>query len=155
MKKISIKWFKSGLIGLLAIFGMASCSDDHFDLNTTNATGTLWENLVASGQADDFTKILEKTIVNKKSYGIPATITYKELLNSPRVFTVWAPKDGTYDAQKWLDLLAEGKNEVVEKQFVRNHIANYNYSGAYAKVEKIMLYNSKYAEYNVPENTFF
>ncbi|MDY5773460.1 MAG: hypothetical protein SPK32_08530 [Bacteroidaceae bacterium] len=154
MKKISIKWFKSGLIGLLAIFGMASCSDDHFDLNTTNATGTLWENLVASGQADDFTKILEKTIVNKKSYGIPATITYKELLNSPRVFTVWAPKDGTYDAQKWLDLLAEGKNEVVEKQFVRNHIANYNYSGAYAKVEKIMLYNSKYAEYNVPENTF-
>lgn len=154
MKKIHNKWLKGGLLGLLAILGMASCSDDHFDLNTTNASGSLWNNLVATNQVDSFTMILEKTIVNKKSYGVPATITYKDLLNSSRVFTVWAPKDGTYNAAHWLKLLAAGDNETVEKQFVRNHIANFNYNGAYATSERIRLYNAKYAVYDVPDNTF-
>ncbi len=154
MKRIYNKWLKGGLLGLFAVFGLASCSDDHFDLNTSNASGTLWENLVATNKANNFTKILEKTIVNKKSYGVPATISYKDLLNSSRVFTVWAPQDGTYDAEKWLRLLEEGKNEVVEKQFVRNHIACYNYNGAYATSEKLQLYNQKFAVYDVPNNTF-
>lgn len=153
MKKIHNKWLKGGLLGLLAIFGMASCSDDHFDLNSTNATSNLWQNIVATNQVDSFAEILEKTIVNKKSYGIPATITYKDLLSSSRVFTVWAPKDGTYNAKKWLKLLEEGDNETVEKQFIRNHIANFNYSGAYATSEQIRMYNRKYAVYDVPNNT--
>jgi len=154
MKNIHNKWLKGGLLGLFAILGMASCSDDHFDLNTTNASGTLWQNLVATNQVDSFTMILEKTIVNKKSYGVPATISYKDLLNSSRVFTVWAPKDGTYNAAHWLKLLAAGDNETVEKQFVRNHIANYNYNGAYATSEKLRLFNKKYAVYDVSNNTF-
>ena len=66
MKKIHNQWLKGGLLGLLAILGMAACSDDHFDLNTTNASGTLWQNLVATNQVDSFAMILEKTIVNKK-----------------------------------------------------------------------------------------
>ena len=154
MKKIHNQWLKGGLLGLLAILGMAACSDDHFDLNTTNASGTLWQNLVATNQVDSFAMILEKTIVNKKSYGVPATITYKDLLSSSRVFTVWAPKDGTYNAAHWLKLLDAGENELVEKQFVRNHIANFNYSGAYATTEKIRLYNKKYAVYDAANNTF-
>ena len=101
MKRIYNNWLKGGLLGLLAVFAFASCSDDHFDLNTSNASGTLWENLVATPGTANFAKILEKTIVNKKSYGVPATISYKDLLNSSRVFTVWAPKDGTYDECKF------------------------------------------------------
>lgn len=154
MKMIKNKWFKGGLIGLIAVFGIASCSDDHFDLNTTNATGTVWENLVATHQVDSFAMILEKTIVGKKPYGIPATLSYKELLRSGRVLTVWAPKDGTYNAKQWLDLLDQGENELVETQFVRNHMANFNYTGATPEVEHLVLYNSKYATYDVPENKF-
>ena len=154
MKRIYNKWLKGGLLGLLAVFAFASCSDDHFDLNTSNASGTLWENLVATPGTANFAKILEKTIVNKKSYGVPATISYKDLLNSSRVFTVWAPKDGTYDEEKWLKLLEEGKNELVEKQFVRNHIACFNYNGAYATSEKLQLYNQKYAVYDAANNKF-
>ena len=154
MKMIKNKWFKGGLIGLIAVFGIASCSDDHFDLNTTNASGSVWENLVATHQVDSFAMILEKTIVGKKSYGIPKTLTYKGLLQSGRVMTVWAPKDGTYNAKYWLDLLEKGENELVETQFIRNHMANFNYTGATPVAEQLVLYNSKYATYDVGQNTF-
>ncbi len=146
-----------GLLGFLAIFSISSCTDDHFDVGTkTEANGTLWENLVATQQCDDFALILQKTLVNKKDYGIPATLTYDALLKSDRVITVWAPIDGTYDAQKWLDLLEQGDNETVEQQFVANHIAYFNYNSSYPQVQKILLANQKYAEYDntVSPNTF-
>lgn len=154
MKKLHSKWLKGGLLGLLAIFGMASCSDDHFDVSSTNASGTLWDNIVATNQLDSFAMILERTIVNKKEYGTPATLSYKGLLQSPRVFTVWAPKDGTYNAAYWLNLLDQGDNETVEKWFVKNHIANYNYPGSTPEVVRLLMYNSKYSTYDVPNNTF-
>lgn len=170
MKRISNKWLMGVLMGVLTMFGFSSCTDDHFDLNTTNATGTLWDNLVATNQANNFTKILEKTYVNRKSYGSASTITYKDLLSSSRVMTVWAPADGSYDADYWLNLLDQADNmtdpadrtarfniyERVEKQFVRSYIANYNYNGAYAGTEpaKFFLMNSKYCVYDVANNTF-
>lgn len=159
MKKIHSKWFKGGFIALLAIFGMASCSDDHFDIHTgSNASGTLWENIQQTGKADSFAMILEKTLVNKKQYGTPATITYKELLQSNRQFTVWAPVDGSYNAKAWLDKLANNPDNVdsiqyVEERFVQNHIADFNYNGAYANVEKFLLRNSKYGNFDVPSMT--
>lgn len=159
MKKIHNKWFKGGLIALLAISGMASCSDDHFDVKdtTSSASTTLWENIVASHQLDSFAMILEKTIVNKKEYGTPSTITYKQLLQSARVSTVWAPKDGTYNAKKWLDLLATGEfdnHEIVEMQFVKNHIADFNYNGSYPEEVKMRLNNSKYVKFNPVTGTY-
>ena len=167
MKLINNKWLKGGVVLLLALFGMTSCSDDHFDLNTTNAEGNLWENIEATGQANDFAAILQRTIVNQKSYGVPATITYKDLLNSSRVLTVWAPKDGTYDANKWNKLLDRRDaastdeeraklNEEVEKQFVQNHIASFNHNGAYDATPngRLLLMNRKYAVYDIAGNTF-
>ena len=51
-----------GLLGFLAIFSISSCSDDHFDVGTqTEASGTLWDNLVATQKCDDFALILQKT----------------------------------------------------------------------------------------------
>lgn len=154
MKQIHNKWWKGGLLGLLAILGMASCSDDHFDINSSNPQNTLWQNIVSTHQLDSFAMILERTIVNKKEYGVPATLSYKGLLESSRQFTVWAPKDGTYNAAYWLKLLDEGDNEKVETWFVKNHIANYDYNGSEPVVKKLLLYNSKYAVYDVPANTF-
>lgn len=157
MNKKYNKWLFGGLLGFLAIFSISSCSDDHFDVGTmTEAKGTLWDNIIATQKCDSFALILQKTLVNKKDYGIPATLTYEELLKSNRVLTVWAPSDGTYNAQKWLDLLEAGDNEKVEQQFVANHIAYFNYNGSFPEVQQVLMANQKYAEYDntVTPNTF-
>ena len=52
MKNKYIKWLTGGLLGLMAVFCLGSCSDDHYDLNTTNATGTLYDNLAAIEECD-------------------------------------------------------------------------------------------------------
>ena len=105
MKPTNIKWLSRCLIASLAFVSFSSCSDDHFDINSTNASGTLWENLLATQKCDSFAMILQKTIVNKKDYGIPSTLTYDNLLKSTKVLTVWAPQDGSYNAAHWLNLL--------------------------------------------------
>ena len=144
MNKKYNKWLFGGLLGFLAIFSISSCSDDHFDVGTmTEAKGTLWDNIIATQKCDSFALILQKTLVNKKDYGIPATLTYEELLKSNRVLTVWAPSDGTYNAQKWLDLLEAGDNEKVEQQFVANHIAYFNYNGSFPEVQQVLMANKK------------
>ena len=94
-----IKWLTGGLLGLIAVFSLGSCSDDHYDLNSTNATGSLYDNLAAVEDCDSFLMILNKSIVNKKSYGTPAALTYGELLKGTKALTVWAPKNGTYNAK--------------------------------------------------------
>lgn len=146
----------------MAVFSLGSCSDDHYDLNATNATGTLWDNVVATGECSDFTKIISRSLVDKKSYGTPATLTYGDLLKGSKALTVWAPKDGTYDAKKWLDMLDKAEAldaagdrvgaaelyKIVEKQFVRNHLSFFNYNGSYPESKRIALANGKYAQYD-------
>ncbi|MBO4593319.1 MAG: hypothetical protein J5678_03920 [Bacteroidaceae bacterium] len=162
-----IKWLTGGLLGIMAVFSLGSCSDDHYDLNTTNATGTLYDNIVATQQCDSFLMILDKALVNKKSYGTPAALTYGELLKGTKSLTVWAPKDGTYYAKKWLNLLDEAKQldeagdrvgaadlyKTVEKQFAQNHLSYFNYNGSYPEVKRITFANGKYAVYDAIENT--
>ncbi len=167
MKNKYAKWVACGFLGLMAVFGLNSCTDDHYDLNSNNAKGTLWENLTATGECNDFLNILSKSIVNKKAYGVPASLTYADLLKADNSMTAWAPKDGTYDAQKWMTILEQAKQaeengdlttaadkyQQVEKQFVKNHLSYFNYNGSYATSKRITLANGKYAEYNSGEGT--
>lgn len=162
-----IKWLTGGLLGLIAVFSLGSCSDDHYDLNSTNASGTLYDNLAAVEECDSFLMILNKAIVNKKSYGTPASLTYGELLKGTKSLTVWAPKNGTYNAQYWLDELDEAARldaagdrvgaadiyKMVEKQFAQNHLSFFNYSGSYPESKRIALANGKYAVYDAVGNT--
>lgn len=162
-----IKWLTGGLLGLTAVFGLGSCTDDHYDLNSTNASGTLYDNLAAIEECNSFLKILDKAIVNKKSYGTPASLTYGALLKGTKAITVWAPKNGTYNAEYWLNLLdsaaqldaagdrvaAAETYKIVEKQFVQNHLSYFNYNGSYPESKRISLANGKYAVYDAIENT--
>lgn len=157
-----IKWLTGGLLGLIAVFSLGSCSDDHYDLNSTNATGSLYDNLAAVEDCDSFLMILNKSVVNKKSYGTPASLTYGELLKGTKALTVWAPKNGTYNAKFWLDKLDEAARldaagdrvaaaeayKVVEKQFSQNHLSYFNYNGVPAEGKRITLANGKYATYD-------
>lgn len=161
------KWLAGGVMGLMMVFGIASCSDDHYDLNTTNASGTLYENLVATHECDSFVMIINKSYVDMKSYGTASGLTYGQLLQGTKALTVWAPKDGSYNAKQWLDMLDRAEAlqqagnradaaeiyQTVEKRFSQNHLSYFNYSGSYPESKQITLANGKYATYDVTGNT--
>ncbi|MBP3774048.1 MAG: hypothetical protein ILA34_01710 [Bacteroidaceae bacterium] len=137
--------------GLILFTGIVACSDDHFDVKQgvgQNPTASLWDNILATHQCDSFALILQRTLVKKRDYGTPVTLTYDKLLKSSKIMTVWAPQDGSYNAQYWLNQLDNGKNELVEREFVANHIAYFNYNGSYPVVKRIMLANEKFATYD-------
>lgn len=151
------KWLKSGLLGTLALLGLNACSDDHFDISPSTAKESLWTQIASNPGLDSLKQILERTTFTLDEYSPTSEVlTYDKLLQSAQTFTVWAPKDGTYNAQYWLDMLnTEGGNRQVEKQFVRNHIARYNFLGVNGgDTIRVTMLNSKVNEYNLIDNTF-
>lgn len=110
----------------------ASCTDfDDYNKAYTNvseeSTRTLWENI---NERTDLTQFVE---IAKKA-------GYDQELNSPRCLTVWAPLDGTYDYQRYLDMPVDS----VRMKFMENHIANYNFAiTGEAKNERVHTLNDK------------
>ena len=90
------------------LMGMASCSDDHYDIRTDDSPAgvtagrTIWQNIEANPDLSDFAEILKKIKVYRKEEDKSATLTYAELLNSPQSFTVWAPLNDTYDKEYYM-----------------------------------------------------
>lgn len=105
----------------LAVCGamfIASCTDtwdDHYgDAATqTGAGGTTMHFLEAN--ASEFADIL-------KAAG------YDVNLNSSQVFTILAPKNGSFDKNALLKMIAEGDKKGVVDRFIKNHIMLYNVS---------------------------
>lgn len=148
------KWLKYGMLGTLALAGFSACSDDHFDIKSSTPKQTLWEEIASNPQLDSLKMILERTTFTVDEFSKTSKLTYAQLLNSSQTFTIWAPENGTYNAAKWLALLDQGKNREVEKQFVRNHIARYNFAGINGgDTIKVTLLNSKVVNYILPETT--
>lgn len=168
MKNIVRNWFRNGLLGAFALSGVLACTDDHFDVRTgETGTQSLWENIKSNGQLNSLATILERTRVMKNDYDNTTKQLYSEFLDLPQSFTVWAPKDGTYDAQYYLGKLDEAealraagnldaalKTEYdVANQFVLNHIARFNYE-ANKSEQEIHLLNGKVCSYNAGESLF-
>ena len=91
------------------LLGATACTDDHFDIiaDGTAGSNSLWENIQGSGKTDSLALILNRTIVMKSETDKSGKISYAEMLNQPQSFTFWAPKDGTYNAKHYLDMLDE------------------------------------------------
>lgn len=79
------------------------------DVNTS-ADKTLWENISGSENLQDFAKILKKAGFDKT-------------LSASQFYTVWAPLDGTYDA----DAVYAQDSATIVKQFVKQHVAEFNH----------------------------
>lgn len=154
MKSRYSKWLKGGLLGALALVGLSACTDDHFDLSSGTATTTLWQKIVAHPELDSLRQILEKVTVTKDELDTKSKQKYSALLNSSQTFTLWAPLDGTYNAAHWLDLIEKGQEKVVEKQFVANHLARYDYSGVFGDSVRIKTLNAKVTGYSASLRLF-
>ena len=163
---------KTALFSALVVVGLASCSDDHFDIRTGTASegNTLWQNIVSNNNTNDFADILSRTRVMRSETDRTGSISYAELLDQPQTFSVWAPIDNSYDAQYYKDLLtqrdelmASGSEDDVKKawqlnyqvanQFALNHIARFNYESNMDQ-QKVRMLNSKVYYYNAGKSEF-
>lgn len=107
---------------------VVSCSDwdSHYGVEEQRATavGTLWENIKADGRLTRFAALVEQSGMGP-------------LLDGANTYTVWAPEDGTYNA----DSVALLGSRQLQQQFVKNHIGHANrvLSGAVDQERMVML----------------
>ena len=99
-----------------------SCSD-FSDYNTApddfGLTGskTLWQNINENDELSKFAEIVEKA-------------GFKSNLDAPTFYTLFAPKNGTYNADSVLQILTSedpADTALVIKEFIKQHIVEYNH----------------------------
>jgi len=140
-----------GIMMTAASMLVASSCTDFDDYNevpvdaNASAELTLWENISQNSQLSNFKKIIEKVGFNKE-------------LQQSHFYTVWAPLDGTYDAETLLNQ----DNATVLYRFVKSHVADYNHLVSGSVNERIHALNEKsfnfegnnqYLYADVPVNT--
>lgn len=156
MNKKYIKWLGGTLMGTAFMAGLSSCSDDHFNINPDVAgRSSLWENIESNEELSEFADIL-KRVHYSKSEGSVTPQTYADLLDHDQTFTVWAPKNGSFDYSYYDNLLKEGTVEsayTVEKELIRNNLTRYSYVLSGGDSMNIELFNSKTALFNCAKRT--
>lgn len=119
------KWARKAIAGvfsyllLLTSYLFTSCSD-YSDYNSVPSAGdqpsagiTLWENISSDPQLTKFAALAQQC-------------KFSEALNSPRFYTVWAPVDAAISEAEYSRLRASDSATIV-KQFMQQHITEYNY----------------------------
>ena len=122
------------LIGILCF--ATACNDDwneHYGDSGVNTGETLKEIIEKDSDLSDFCEVLN------------ACNCLDSLLGQTRVYTLWAPKNGTFDKQSLLDDVKDGKRDDVFKRFVCGHITDYLHpaNGTLASNNSILLLNQK------------
>ena len=122
-------WKALGIAVIPLMLGACSDRNDYNDVPTDitiSANQTVWKNIQANANLSDFAALIKKA-------------HFDDDLQSSKFYTVWAPVNGSYDAQA---LMSEDSTMVL-KQFVKNHIANYNHKISGTTSERVTTLNSK------------
>lgn len=111
------------------------CSDwdDHYDGNASavgTAASTLWENISSNSELSQFSALLQKA-------------GYDKVLTQSQTYTVWAPKDNTFN----FDYFNSLSTDKLLKEFVQNHISRYNYAVPNEKDPIVLMLNEKVMPY--------
>ncbi len=168
MKRVYQNIFNGGLLGAAMLLGVTACTDDHFDVKTSEVTGgyTIWQNIKNIAELDSVAMILERTKVMSSETDKGKKQTFADLLNQHQELTVWLPKSGTFNAKSYLDELDEADalratdimaamrlDYDISKRFSRNHIARFNYQGAQG-AQVIRMLNGKNYVFDNVQNKF-
>ncbi len=119
------KWARKAIAGVFyCLLSPVSCllisCSDYSDYNSEPSAGdqpsagiTLWENISSDPQLTKFAALAQQC-------------KFSEALNSPRFYTVWAPVDAAISEAEYSRLRASDSATIV-KQFMQQHITEYNY----------------------------
>ncbi len=121
-----------------AMFFATSCNDDwdeHYDdKGLLNPTMTLLDAIKAEdSNLHDFYEVVE------------ACGCADSLLNQTRVYTLWAPVDGTFNKDSLLAEIENDRRDYVLERFVKAHMSNYLHpaNGTLPENNNILLLNKK------------
>ena len=121
-----------GIMMMAASMLVASSCTDFDDYNevpvdaNASAELSLWENISQNSQLSNFKRIIEKVGFNND-------------LQQSHFYTVWAPLDGTYDAES----LLQQDNATLLYRFVKSHVAEHNHLVSGVVNERIHALNEK------------
>jgi hypothetical protein len=100
---------------------------------------TLWQNISENNNLSKFAEIVEK-------------VGFKSNLDAPTFYTLFAPQDGTYNADSVLQILESGLPEdtaIVLKEFVKQHIVEFNHPiNGSVEETKLLSLNAKSHEFS-------
>lgn len=148
------KTLKYTIIASVLGMGLVGCQDDwdsHYNqtADTEYGTASLYEVIALQPELSDFRRVLDatKAFANSKQ----TSVTYKDLLGTDQFFTVWAPVNGTFNADSLIQLCATSEGDsLVEMHFVKNHVARFAHSVNGKKTDVLMM-NNKSLELNATD----
>lgn len=130
----------AALTGALAIGACTDEWDDHYK-EEVQGEGTLWQALGADSELSNFKAVLDAT-------------GFETTLSSSQMFTIFAPVNSSFSAEQRDSVInlyktqkaagVKDKRNLAIVEFVKNHIALYNYSVANATSDSIVMMNGKY-----------
>ena len=134
-----------------AILAVPSCSDDHFDVNyggdnkSAVATESLWELIEKNPNLTKFATIAKTAKYWKDENHPVANWTYKDVLSSGQLATLWVPEDNYISDEEFSNLLerceTDGYN--LQQQFLGNHIALWRNNISNPGIDTIKMINGK------------
>lgn len=141
----------SKLIGACSLSVVALCVatacqddwDDHYDglPDFPHGNVTLYEIIASRADLSDFKAVLDsaKVFSNHRV----TDLHYSDVLAADQFYSVWAPVNGTFDRDSLLLMCATTEGDsLVERHFLRNHIARYRHSTV-SDEQKIDMLNTK------------
>lgn len=152
-------------IGALAlgavIMAVPSCSDtwdSHYGTVTEEsevATKTVWEQIQSNPNLSYFAAIAQKAKYYRDDTHPMRTYTFKDILSSNQVTTVWAPDNSCFteaELQYWLNK-CETDGYAVQQQLMGNHIALWRHTITGDSIDTLKMINSKNLVFNIPAKT--
>lgn len=132
------------VLGLaLAALTFTACSDtwdEHYEGTADGVLeGSLWQAIKNDPNLSNFASVLQACGFDKS-------------LASSQVFTVFAPTNDSFSAEEAASLIAEyneqkdkvsEEDNIIIKEFVKNHVAMYNHSTAPDVIDSLMMMNGK------------
>ena len=147
----------AGAVFFTTLLGISSCEDRNVGLQVTPeapyADKTLYEVIANDNQLSDFLEVVNACSIEERDLA-------DSLFNKARVYTVWAPVNGSFDKAHWIQKINNGGREEVLKTFVLAHIANHlrAANGNLEKGNLVMMLNNKMSafegSYETAEYTF-
>lgn len=124
----------AAVTSLLFVTGCNDEWDNHYKDKGVNSKLTLFDAIKADPMLSDFLAVSE-------ACGI-----VDSLLNASRVYTLWAPVNGTFNKDSLLRLVDEGERNNVLNRFILGHITDYLHPATGVKEDNVVeLLNEKKA----------